>query len=251
MGSEGQIYICCENAEGKENFTCLKTSNETSINLILTSSTLKHVWNYETEDKTECLIECLPGAKIDDFIMTFNTKYKFLPYRLNVVVVGGINDIAHAETADKILEKMTILKREIQNHGIRFQFSKPNTVMFCQLFYPPRYCELNCNISELYQKVECRSRYRTLQIYKLNKYLLTMNNADNLPTESFLATYGLTYPWKTQYDDELEYHTVNHIPDPHNLIWKEHQWNRKLQMSVSGKMTMLEKILQYFQNLKQ
>ena len=68
MGSEGQIYICCENAEGKENFTCLKTSNETSINLILTSSTLKHVWNYETEDKTECLTECLLRAKANDLV---------------------------------------------------------------------------------------------------------------------------------------------------------------------------------------
>ena len=62
MGSEGQIYICCENAEGKENFTCLKTSKN-FYNLILTASTLKHVWNYKTKDKTECLIECLFRAK--------------------------------------------------------------------------------------------------------------------------------------------------------------------------------------------
>ena len=48
----------------KESYTCIKTNKETSINLILTSSTLKHVWNYETEDQTECLIECLPGARI-------------------------------------------------------------------------------------------------------------------------------------------------------------------------------------------
>ena len=64
MESKEQIYICCENAEGKENFTCLKTSKKkTAINLILTASTLKHVWNYTTKDKTECLIECLFRAK--------------------------------------------------------------------------------------------------------------------------------------------------------------------------------------------
>ena len=63
MENEEQIYICCEKAEGKENFTCLKTSKETAINLILTASTLKHVWNYKTKDKTECLIECLFRAK--------------------------------------------------------------------------------------------------------------------------------------------------------------------------------------------
>ena len=122
----------------KESYTCIKTNKETSINLILTSSTLKHVWNYETEDQTECLIEYLPGARIDDLIMIFNTKYKFLPYRIDVAVVAGINDVCHAATADRILEKMKKLKELIINHGIRFQFSKPNTVMFCQLFYPPR-----------------------------------------------------------------------------------------------------------------
>ena len=42
MENEERIYICCEKAEGKENFTCIKTSKETSINLILTSPTLKH-----------------------------------------------------------------------------------------------------------------------------------------------------------------------------------------------------------------
>ena len=53
MENEERIYICCEKAEGKENFTCIKTSKETSINLILTSPMLKHVWNYKTEDKTD------------------------------------------------------------------------------------------------------------------------------------------------------------------------------------------------------
>ena len=41
MENEERIYICCEKAEGKENFTCIKTSKETSINLILTASTLQ------------------------------------------------------------------------------------------------------------------------------------------------------------------------------------------------------------------
>ena len=182
--------------------------------------------------------------------MIFNAKYKFLPYRIDVAVVAGINDVCHAATADRILEKMKKLKELIINHGIRFQFSKPNTVMFCQLFYPPRYCKLNCSIRELYTDNECLSRYRTLQIYKLNKYIKTMNNADNLPTETFLSTYGLTFRWKTQDDDELKYHTVDHIPDPHNLIWKEPQWDRKLHMSVSGKITMFEQLLKYFQDLK-
>ena len=29
---------------------------------------LKHVWNYETEDKTECLTEYLLRAKVNDLV---------------------------------------------------------------------------------------------------------------------------------------------------------------------------------------
>ena len=63
MENNEQIYILYKKAEGKHDYTCIKRNKETSINLILTSSTLKHVWNYKTEDQTECLIECLLRAK--------------------------------------------------------------------------------------------------------------------------------------------------------------------------------------------
>ena len=79
--------------------------------VVLTSSTLYGVWDKPMPQNTIHFdMEAIVGGRVRDLKLALEKNYLYLPNRLEIIVIAGINNIGEGQQADQIIAEMKEMK---------------------------------------------------------------------------------------------------------------------------------------------
>ena len=85
--------------------------------LILSDSLLYGAWDTKTEIKEHVDLEVLNGAKIKDLSNILKKYYLTSPEPIEVILIGGINNIQIGEKAYQVLNDIYDIKKMLKSHS--------------------------------------------------------------------------------------------------------------------------------------
>ena len=152
--------------------------------VLLTSSTLYGVWDKTMPQNTIHFdMEAIVGGRVRDLKLALEKNYLYLPNRLEIIVIAGINNIGEGQQADQIIAEM---KEMVLEHSKKWMHDHPSYVSFCTLIIPPKFCSLNVPppnpndpwLAEWTPGPRFRNRYE--EVRKVNEQVKEMNLKDGL-----------------------------------------------------------------------
>ena len=172
----------------KENFMCpicktlepVRPDEKASRRVVLTTSTLYGIWDQpKLPDNLEHFeIEAIVGGRVRDLTTALKASFLFLPQRLEIIVVAGLNNIGEGQPPEEIVKEMLDMKEMVRQHSMKHQHSPPSYVAFCTILLPPKFCSLYIpdnapNLAEWVPGNRFVDRYKNLEI--VNKRIKEMN----------------------------------------------------------------------------
>ena len=131
-------------------YNCIMCKTEESVvhpttrKIILTSSTLYNVWTLqELQLQQHVEIESVVGGRVRDLTRALLMLYLNHPERLEVVVIGGINNIGERQPVPEIVEEIWELKESVRAHSELHGHQEPSVVSFSTVFYAPKFSSLD------------------------------------------------------------------------------------------------------------
>ena len=209
----------------------------TSRRIILTSSTLYGVWEQPClPPNTEHFeLEAIVGGRVRDLTVALKAGYLYLPHRLEIIVVAGINNIGEGQHPDKIVGEMKELKEMVRLHSEENQHSKPSYVSFCTIILPPKFCSLHIpenapHLAEWVPGPNFKNRYKDIEA--VNKKVKEMNLEDNLRYVN-LHEQGVKF-----FKSGTIQHKFDSLPG-RAKIWRENEVRRKLHFTMENKLKVV------------
>ena len=214
--------------------------------VVLTSSTLYGVWDQQNmpEDLIHFELESIVGGRVRDMTVALQNNYMYTPYRLEVIVVAGINNIGEGQKAEEIIKEMQHLKEKVMEHSVKWKHNPPSYVSFCTLHLAPKFCSLyvppNPPEPEIAQWVpghNFKNRYEVIR--KVNEEVKVMNENSNLKFVK-LDRHGIK-----MFKSGTVQHKFDNKPGS-TQIWREHEVFRKLHFTMENKLKLLSYISNCF-----
>ena len=212
--------------------------------VVLTSSTLYGVWDKTMPQNTIHFdMEAIVGGRVRDLKLALEKNYLYLPNRLEIIVIAGINNIGEGQQADQIIAEMKEMKEMVLEHSKKWMHDHPSYVSFCTLIIPPKFCSLhvpppNPNdpwLAEWTPGPRFRNRYE--EVRKVNEQVKEMNLKEGLKYVN-LHLHGI----KT-FKSGTTQHKFDTRPGA-TQIWREKEVARKLHFTMENKL----KIISYVSN---
>ena len=185
----------------------------------------------------------IPGATLETLTHAFRLDYmdKAHDKPLDVVLVGGYNDLVMGKTRDQVNYKFQQFCDLVKLSGIRQHPNNPNTVAVATLMYPPQLAWFPDNgppPSPDY--VNQREK-----IDWLNNQIQLRNRENGVPIGVGFHTYGVrkaTRQYQDQYGQIHQYETRSHRWEH----WREEQPDRMLHMRDHRRFKMGTALNNYF-----
>ena len=169
-------------------------------------------------------------------------NYLYLPNRLEIIIIAGINNIGEGQKAEEIVQEMIELKEVVEEHSKKYQHNLPNYVSFCTLILPPKFCSLHVPnnppepwLAEWVPGQNFRNKFEEIKL--VNEQVKQLNLRDGLKCVD-LAKHGVK-----MFKSGTVQHKFDNKPGA-TQIWREKEVFRKLHFTMENKM----KILSYISN---
>ena len=215
-----------------------------SRRVVLTSSTLYGVWDQPLmpTDTIHFDMEAIVGGRVRDMRIALEQNYLYLPNRLEIIIIAGINNIGEGQKAEEIVQEMIELKEVVEEHSKKYQHNLPNYVSFCTLILPPKFCSLHVPnnppepwLAEWVPGQNFRNKFEEIKL--VNEQVKQLNLRDGLKCVD-LAKHGVK-----MFKSGTVQHKFDNKPGA-TQIWREKEVFRKLHFTMENKM----KILSYISN---
>ena len=215
-----------------------------SRRVVLTGSTLYGVWD-QPQMPTDTIhfdMEAIVGGRVRDMRIALEQNYLYLPNRLEIIIIAGINNIGEGQKAEEIVQEMIELKEVVEEHSKKYQHNLPNYVSFCTLILPPKFCSLHVPnnppepwLAEWVPGLNFRNKFEEIKL--VNEQVKQLNLRDGLKCVD-LAKHGVK-----MFKSGTVQHKFDNKPGA-TQIWREKEVFRKLHFTMENKM----KILSYISN---
>ena len=111
--------------------------DQTRLKIVLSSSTLHNFWleGYEGDiDHVDWSTS--PGATIQTLLHMWRSDYRNEKKPMDVLVIGGLNNILRGETVDKIMARFEEFFHAVELQGQKQHGNNRNTFAITTFFYP-------------------------------------------------------------------------------------------------------------------
>ena len=189
-------------------------------------------------------MEAIVGGRVRDMTVALQNNYLFTPYRLELIVLAGINNIGEGQAAEEIIREMQYLKEKVAEHSRKWEHDPPSYVSFCTLHLAPKFCSLHVppnppepEIAKWVPGPKFNNRY--IVIKRVNDEIKAINDSSKLMYVK-LDRHGI----KT-----FKSGTVQHKFDTRpgtTQIWREKEVFRKLHFTMENKLKLLAYISNCF-----
>ena len=222
--------------------------------VVLTDTSLYGVWRHElprAKDLVHFDIESIVGGRIQDLTTALKKGYLTqFPARIEIIVLGGLENIGDGDTADQIIGFMDVMKKAVKDHSDRLGHNPPSYVSFCTLPIAPKYCSLYVPSGPSYEQQAAKewippptfvNRYQ--EVKKLNDMIIKKNKEDNRDLQNVRVDYmGVKRPsnGKGKYQHKWD-NKVDAVP-----WWAEVEVFEKVHFTMYYKLKLVDKISKCF-----
>ena len=222
--------------------------------VVLTDTSLYGVWRHElprAKDLVHFDIESIVGGRIQDLTTALKKGYLTqFPARIEIIVLGGLENIGDGDTADQIIGFMDVMKKAVKDHSDRLGHNPPSYVSFCTLPIAPKYCSLYVPSGPSFEQQAAKewippptfvNRYE--EVKKLNDMIIKKNKEDNRDLQNVRVDYmGVKRPsnGKGKYQHKWD-NKVDAVP-----WWAEVEVFEKVHFTMNYKLKLVDKISKCF-----
>ena len=222
--------------------------------VVLTDTSLYGVWRHElprAKDLVHFDIESIVGGRIQDLTTALKKGYLTqFPARIEIIVLGGLENIGDGDTADQIIGFMDVMKKAVKDHSDRLGHNPPSYVSFCTLPIAPKYCSLYVPSGPSFEQQAAKewippptfvNRYE--EVKKLNDMIIKKNKEDNRELQNVRVDYmGVKRPsnGKGKYQHKWD-NKVDAVP-----WWAEKEVFEKVHFTMYYKLKLVDKISKCF-----
>ena len=222
--------------------------------VVLTDTSLYGVWRHElprAKDLVHFDIESIVGGRIQDLTTALKKGYLTqFPARIEIIVLGGLENIGDGDTADQIIGFMDVMKTAVKDHSDRLGHNPPSYVSFCTLPIAPKYCSLYVPSGPSFEQQAAKewippptfvNRYQ--EVKKLNDMIIKKNKEDNRDLQNVRVDYmGVKRPsnGKGKYQHKWD-NKVDAVP-----WWAEKEVFEKVHFTMYYKLKLVDKISKCF-----
>ena len=222
--------------------------------VVLTDTSLYGVWRHElprAKDLVHFDIESIVGGRIQDLTTALKKGYLTqFPARIEIIVLGGLENIGDGDTADQIIGFMDVMKKAVKDHSDRLGHNPPSYVSFCTLPIAPKYCSLYVPSGPSFEQQAAKewippptfvNRYE--EVKKLNDMIIKKNKEDNRDLQNVRVDYmGVKRPsnGKGKYQHKWD-NKVDAVP-----WWAEKEVFEKVHFTMYYKLKLVDKISKCF-----
>ena len=210
-----------------------------TIRVVLTSSTLYGVWDQPKmpDSFTHFEIEAIVGGRVRDLTRALDRNYLYMPHRLEIIVIAGINNVGEGQQASDIIKEMVEMRELVQTHSKKWNHEPPSYVSFSTLIIPPKFCSLDLPpapaepwLAEWTPAPQFKNRYSVVK--EVNKQVRELNLSEGL-IYLHLHMQGIKVfkSGKTQ-------HKFDNKPGA-TQIWRETEVFRKLHFTTENKLKIV------------
>ena len=220
--------------------------------VVLTDTSLYGVWRHDlprSKDLVHFDIESIVGGRIQDLTTALKKGYLTqFPARIEIIVLGGLENIGDGDTADQIIGFMDVMKKAVKDHSDRLGHNPPSYVSFCTLPIAPKYCSLYVPSGPSYEQQAAKewippptfvNRYQ--EVKKLNDMIIKKNKEDNRDLQNVRLDYmGVKRPPTGKYQHKWD-NKVDAVP-----WWAEVEVFEKVHFTMNYKLKLVDKISKCF-----
>ena len=229
-------YMCpvCKSLE-----PCMIPPSETR-KIVLADSTLYGVWNKPLPKNTLHFdIDCIVGGKVQDLTTALIKNYLHMPNRVEIIVVGGINNIGAGDTAEQISRFMDVMKQVVQEHSTKWRHEPPSYVSFCTVMLAPKFCSLYIPPNPERPEVALwapppnfQNKYS--EVKKLNDIIFNKNREGG----RVLKAVRLDYHGVKRFSSGTVQHRFDNVAGV-PPVWREKEVFRKLHFTMDCKLKIV------------
>ena len=220
--------------------------------VVLTDTSLYGVWRHElprAKDLVHFDIESIVGGRIQDLTTALKKGYLTqFPARIEIIVLGGLENIGDGDTPDQIIGFMDVMKKAVKDHSDRLGHNPPSYVSFCTLPIAPKYCSLYVPSGPSFEQQAAKewippptfvNRYE--EVKKLNDMIIKKNKEDNRDLQNVRVDYmGVKRPPNGKYQHKWD-NKVDAVP-----WWAEVEVFEKVHFTMYYKLKLVDKISKCF-----
>jgi hypothetical protein len=207
--------------------------------VVLTSSTLYGVWDQPKmpDNFTHFEMEAIVGGRVRDMTRALDRNYLYMPHRLEIIVIAGINNVGEGQQASDIIKEMVEMRELVKEHSKKWHLEPPSYVSFSTLIIPPKFCSLDLPsnpaepwLAEWVPAPQFKNRYSVVK--EVNKQVREINISEGL-IYLHLHMHGIKVfkSGKTQ-------HKFDNKPNA-TQIWRETEVFRKLHFTPENKLKIV------------
>ena len=229
-------YMCpvCKSLE-----SCLFPPSETR-RIVLADSSIYGVWNKPLPENTIHFdIDCIVGGRVQDLTTALIKNYLHMPNRVEIIVVGGINNIGAGDSAEQISRFMDVMKQVVQEHSTKWRHEPPSYVSFCTIMLAPKFCSLHIPSNPERPEVALwipppgfNNRYA--EVKKLNDIIINKNKEGGRA----LKLVRLDYHGVKRFSSGTVQHRFDNVAGV-APVWREHDVFRKLHFTMDYKVKII------------
>ena len=156
---------------------------------------------------------------------------------MDIVVACGINYIGEGQSVPEIIDEIWELEMMVEAHSLSYNQEKKNTISFCTLLLPPKFCTLYVPYVNK-QEWEPRPNFvnRIQEILCLNAAIKAINR-------SAVVKFVNLHRFETCLEKGLLMH--KHETNPEKQVWREREVRRKLHLIMENKHAVMARINKY------
>jgi hypothetical protein len=238
MSSEGIRVFTMENMSKQFLFNCIMCKQSESIvrpstrKIILTDSTLYNVWSYaklKTADH-HMEIEAVVGGRIRNLTRALMMLYLKQPQRLEVILIGGLNNLGEDQPVADILDEIHELKEAVLAHSTLHDHKPLSTVSVSTVMYVPKFCSLDVPANQPEWAPPTGLKNKRREIESLNAAIAAVNKGSGV---NYLKLHleGIRIDKKSG--------KTMHRHNPANPIWREPVIWRRLHLTPDYKIRIV------------
>ena len=218
-----------------------------TIRVVLTSSTLYGVWDQlkMPDSYTHFEMEAIVGGRVRDLTRALDRNYLYMPHRLEIIVIAGINNVGEGQQASDIIREMVQMRELVKEHSKKWNHEPPSYVSFSTLIIPPKFCSLDLPpnpaepwLAEWVPAPQFKNRYSVVK--EVNKQIREMNLSEEV-VYLHLHMQGI----KVFKSGKVQ-HKFDNKPGA-TPIWRETEVFKKLHFTVENKLKIVGFIASCFQ----
>ena len=170
-------HLCCI-CKVLEPVTILSCSTR---RILLTDGTMFGIWNSPSLPSVakHFEMECVVKGRVRDLKRALDKNILYMPNRVEIIVIGGLENIGDGEDPEQVLAEFSDLKTLVKEHSERKGHNPPSTVSISTLCLAPKYCSFGTpKDPEWIPPPGFINRYPAIK--KVNEGIKSMNEEENL-----------------------------------------------------------------------